>query len=88
MGGSTRSSSKTFFPSQAGVRYPTCLAGARACPPEDIGGMAGYETLLEAIHDPNHPQHEECLEWVGDSFDPEAFDLDEVNRKLRRLTQR
>ncbi len=70
---------------QAGVRYPICLAGARACPPEDAGGMTGYETLLEAIHDPNHPQHEEYLEWIGDSFDPEAFDAEEVNRKLHRL---
>ena len=70
---------------QAGVQYPVCLAGARACPPEDVGGTVGYENLLEAIHNPNHPQHEEYLEWVGDSFDPEAFDADEVNRKLRRL---
>ena len=70
---------------QAGVQYPVCLAGARACPPEDVGGMDGYENLLEAIHNPNHPQHEEHLEWIGDSFDPEAFDLDEINRKLRQL---
>jgi hypothetical protein len=40
---------------------------------------------VEAIHDPNHPQHEEYLEWIGDGFDPEAFDADEVNRKLRQL---
>src|SRR6202158_3429812 len=74
-----------ILPPQAGVRYPVCLAGARACPPEDVGGTVGYENLLEAIHDPNHPQHEGYLEWIGDSFDPEAFDVDEVNRKLRRL---
>jgi Plasmid pRiA4b ORF-3-like protein len=47
-------------------------------------GLSGYENL-EAIHNPNHPQHEEYLEWIGDSFDPEAFDLDEINRSLRRL---
>ena len=70
---------------QAGVPYPICLAGARACPPEDVGGMGGYKNLLEAIHNPNHPEHEKYLEWIGDSFDPEAFDLDEINRKLRQL---
>jgi hypothetical protein len=70
---------------EAGVWYPICLTGARACPPEDVGGMAGYESLLEALQNPHHPQHEEFLEWIGDGFDPEAFDVNEVNRKLRRL---
>jgi hypothetical protein len=74
---------ENILPPQEGVRYPVCLMGARACPPEDVGGIPGYETLLEAIHNPNHLQHEEYLEWIGDSFDPEAFDADEVNRKLR-----
>jgi len=44
--------------------------------------------VLEALHDPNHPQHEEYLEWIGDSFDPDAVDADEVNRKLRRYKVR
>jgi hypothetical protein len=70
---------------EAGVRYPVCLAGSRACPPEDVGGMAGYETLVEVLHNPNHPQHVEYLEWIGDGFDPEAFDVNAVNRKLRQL---
>jgi hypothetical protein len=48
-------------------------------------GTVGYENLLEAIHNPNHPQHEGYLEWIGDNFDPEAFDAEEVNRKLRSL---
>jgi hypothetical protein len=42
--------------------------------------------VLDAIQDPQHPEHEEMLEWVGGEFDPEAFDLDEVNRELQRLT--
>ena len=37
--------------------------------------------------DPEHPEHEEMLEWIGGEFDPEAFDLDEVNVELQRLTQ-
>ena len=70
---------------EAGVHYPVCLAGARACPPEDAGGTPAYQNLLEAIRNLNHPQHDEYLEWIGDGFDPEAFDADKVNRKLHRL---
>jgi hypothetical protein len=74
-----------IVPPQEGVRYPVCLAGARACPPEDVGGIPGYENFLEALRDPDHPEHEEFLEWIGGEFDPEAFDIDTINRKLRGL---
>lgn len=73
-----------ILPPQEGVRYPVCLDGKRACPPEDCGGMYGYYDLLETIQNPNHPAHKEMLEWVGGSFDPEAFDLDRVNKLLRK----
>ena len=62
-----------------------CLTGKRACPPEDCGGIWGYADFLDAIQDPQHPEHEEMLAWVGGEFDPEAFDVDEVNRELQRL---
>lgn len=65
------------------MRYPLCVAGKRACPPEDVGGVWGYQTFLEAIDDPEHPEHDEYLEWIGGEFDPEHFDLDEVNDRLR-----
>lgn len=68
-----------------GVRYPVCVAGKRACPPEDCGGPYGYAEYLEAIGDPGHPDHGEKLDWIGPGFDPEAFDLDEVNMLLRRM---
>ena len=67
------------------VRYPRCVEGERACPPEDCGGVWGYAEFLEAIADPKHESHEDMLEWVGGEFDPERFDLDAVNRELRRL---
>ncbi len=73
------------LPPQKGVRYPLCLAGARACPPEDIGGIPGYENFLQALADANHPEHDEYLEWIGDTFDPEKFDPDEVNQLLRAM---
>jgi hypothetical protein len=74
-----------ILPRQAGVHYPICLTGKRACPPEDCGGVGGYEMFLEAIQDPEHPEHDEMLEWVGGEFDPEAFDLEVVNRALKSL---
>ena len=74
-----------ILPLEAGKRYPVCLTGKHACPPEDCGGIWGYAGFLEAIQDPQHPEHEAMVEWVGGEFDPEAFDLDEVNRELQVL---
>lgn len=72
------------LPLEPGVRYPRCLDGARACPPEDVGGPWGYERFLEAIRDPADPEHDEYLEWVGGAFDPEAFSVRAVNRRFRQ----
>ena len=72
-------------PRRAGVRYPTCTAGRRACPPEDVGGVWGYQRFLEAIHDPAHPEHEEYLTWIGGQFDPAGFDLEAINAGLREM---
>lgn len=65
-----------------------CLEGARACPPEDVGGPSGYMDYLEALRSPSLPQHEEMAMWRGSSFDPERFDLERVNRRLSRGFQR
>lgn len=70
------------------VRYPLCVAGKRACPPEDVGGIWGYQEFLEAIADPEHPEHDRNLEWVGGTFDPERFDLEEVNESLSHRRRR
>ncbi len=63
---------------QPDMQYPVCIAGKRACPPEDIGGIWGYEEFLQAIGNPNHPQHQEMLEWVGEGFDSEYFEPEEI----------
>jgi hypothetical protein len=73
------------LPPEPGVSYPRCLTGRRACPPEDVGGVWGYQEFLEAIRDPTHEEHEAMLEWVGGAFDPEAFDLRRVNHELATL---
>ena len=65
--------------------YPICTDGEYAGPPEDCGGVPGYETLRDAIADPAHPQHEHWREWLGDDFDLEGFDRDAINATLRQL---
>jgi hypothetical protein len=72
-------------PSEETRISPLCLGGERACPPEDCGGIWGYEEFLEAIKDPKHERHEKLLNWIGGVFDPEAFDLNAINKGLRRI---
>lgn len=67
---------------EPGAHYPRCLAGKRACPPEDCGGSWGYVDLLDAI---KHPEKDpERLEWLGGEFDPEEFNLERVNKMLAK----
>jgi len=63
--------------------YPLCTGGARAAPPDDVGGAPGYEEFLAAIKDPEHEEHDNMLAWIGGAFDPEGFDLNAINRTLR-----
>ena len=70
--------------SEPGRAYPACLAGERHGPPEDCGGIPGFYNLLEAISDPEHEEHQELLDWVGGSFDPESFSVDAVNQRLQK----
>ena len=61
---------------EKGLKYPVCIDGQRACPPEDCGGIWGYENLLEILRDPNHEKYESMMEWLSGwygKYDPEAF---------------
>ena len=69
------------------ITYPICIKAKRACPPEDCGGIWGYQEFLEALQEKDHPEHEEMLEWVGGFFDPEDAGLDEINAQLKRFPQ-
>jgi len=73
---------EAVLPNAPKAKLPTIIAGERACPPEDVGGIWGYEEFCAAMADPNHPEHEEYKMWVGGAYDPEAFDLDAHNAML------
>lgn len=64
--------------------YPICLDGRRACPPENCGGTPGYEHLLLVLHDPDHEDYDDLLEWTGKDFDPEDFDPKRATRLMAR----
>ena len=65
-------------------RYPACLDGEGACPPEDVGGVWGYGDFLESIADPDHEEHDELLQWAGGHFDPEAFSPAAATRRMKQ----
>jgi hypothetical protein len=67
---------------------PLCLAGEHATPPEDVGGVIGYEEFLEALADRSHEEHEHMMSWVGRPFDPKYFSNEEANRRLRKAFRR
>jgi hypothetical protein len=74
-----------ILPREDKIKYPICLEGAMACPPEDCGGIYGFYNLLEIIKNPDHEEHEDMMEWMGDDFDPEEFNLDAINQDLKRM---
>jgi hypothetical protein len=70
---------KKIGPPKENVKYPTCLKGKFACPPEDCGGIWGYYEMLQIIEDPKHERYEELIDWLGGSFDPEYFNIEGIN---------
>jgi hypothetical protein len=66
------------------AKYPLCLAGKRACPPENCGGVWGYRDFLEAIANSQHEEHSSMLEWIGGRFDPEEFDPKQATKEMKK----
>ena len=63
------------------IQYPKCLDGKRNGPPEDCGGIPGYEDVIDALTNKDKSEYEDLLEWLGD-YDPETFDIDEINKAI------
>ncbi len=64
-------------------QYPICVDGAEPCPPEDVGGPPGYREFLLAVRDPQHPQHEELLEWASLQFYSRRFRPETATWRMR-----
>ena len=73
-----------ILPFNPNAALPVCIKAKGACPPEDIGGIWGYYHFLDALSDPDHPEHAEYKEWIEGDFDPDAYDIAEVNELLAR----
>jgi hypothetical protein len=76
---------EAVWPADPEERYPLCLEGERACPPEGVGGTYGYRQLVTALDDPDHPEHDVMAEWVGRSYNADAFVPELVTTLLRRM---
>ena len=72
-----------FVPAEKGVRYPRCVAGKRACPPDDVGGIWSYADFVAAVTNRRHKRRKELLAWSG-PFDSEAFDADLATRSMHK----
>jgi hypothetical protein len=75
---------KAILPMVKPPKAAHCIAGARACPPEDCGSIPGYYELCEALPHPKHPRHMELKDWIGE-YDPELLNLDQVNSLLKQI---
>jgi len=68
------------------LTLPFCVGGARATPPEDCGGVAGYAEFVQAMAYADHPEHDNLVKWIGtDTWDPAAFDTIEINDRLAEI---
>ena len=66
------------------IENPICLTGKRNCPPEDCGGPYGYMDLLKVISDPENEDYKEMKSWIGDDFDSEYFNKEDINNLLTK----
>jgi hypothetical protein len=67
---------------EKGRKYPVCVEGERACPPEDVGGTSGYAEFLETIADRDDAERPEMLEWADGWFDPDEFDAATATKSM------
>ncbi len=67
---------------------PECISGERSCPPEDCGGVPGYEEILKALKNPKKKKYKGIIEWVGCDYDPDYLDIPEINERLKKKRSR
>lgn len=63
--------------------HPICVKGKKCCPPDDCGGVGGYENMLNILKQPGHEEYKSTIEWLGYKFNPDYFEIDEINDLLK-----
>lgn len=76
-----------MLPYETNYKLPCCIKAKRAAPPEDCGGIFGFEDLVVSLENPSLENHEDAIEWLGKDFDPDYVDIDQINHKLAKLHQ-
>lgn len=77
-----------FLSRDSKAKYPICTDGKLNCPPEDCGGIGGFYGLLDIIVNKKHPERNEMLEWLGGHYDPAHFDINNINKVMRKLDRK
>ena len=62
-----------------------CLEGSRHGLAEDTGGSRGYMEKSKIYENPQRRRYFEIRKLIGPNFDPEAFNLTQINAKLREI---
>ena len=70
------------------VEYPRFLDGDWRAPPEDVGGLPGFEDFLIAMSKPRHAQHRKVVDWYGGRFEPNDIGVDTINERIAKLARR
>ncbi len=78
---------KIIEPGDVSALLPTCIKGKYACPPEDCGSIPGYYNLIDIMKNPKHREYKDYVEWLGEPFDMEKFDMNIVNENLKGLKE-
>jgi hypothetical protein len=74
-------------PADPAATYPRFIKGANRAPPEDVGGLPGFEAFLEAMADPSHPEHASLRQWYGGRFDPKDISESKIKARLAKLAK-
>jgi len=73
--------------SDYGKNYPLCIMAEGNRPPEDVGGIPGFEAYLEIMNNPDHPEYKDMKRWSASQWYKD-FDIDVANRRLRYILSR
>ncbi len=70
------------------LSYPRFIEGANRAPPEDVGGIPGFENFLSVMAKPKHPEHADIKQWYGRTFDPKDIAEAEITTRIAKLAKR